>query len=96
MTLEESYLAGVRQMLERNKVYPPLAKRLGQTGEVTLKFEVGKGGEVLKSELVNLSPYPVLNEAAKSLLAAVRFPPIPEELRRPNWQFTYLVKYELN
>lgn len=96
MTLEESYLAGVRQTLERHKIYPPLAKRLGQTGEVTLKFEVGKGGEVLKSELANLSPYPVLNEAAKNLISAVRFPPIPDELRRPSWQFTYLVKYELN
>lgn len=96
MTLEESYLAGVRQTLERNKIYPPLARRLGQTGEVTLKFEVGKGGEVLKSELAALSPYPVLNEAAKNLISAVRFPPIPDELRRPSWQFTYLVKYELN
>ena len=96
MTLEESYLASVRQTLERNKIYPPLAKRLGQTGRVTLKFKVAKDGALLGAELLTLSPFPVLNEAAKNLLASAKFQPIPDELNRPNWEITIPVEYRLD
>lgn len=96
MSVEEFYRASVRQALEQKKVYPPLARRLGQTGTVVLKFILGKNGALLNSEVTNASPYPVLNEAAKTLLASAKFQPIPEELQSPSWEFTIPIEYRLD
>lgn len=96
MSMEEFYRASVRQKLEQKKVYPPLARRLGQTGTVVLKFVLGKDGTLLNSEVAEASPYPVLNEAAKNLLASSSFEPIPAELEKPSWEFTIPVEYRLD
>lgn len=96
MSAEEFYRASVRQTLEQKKVYPPLARRLGQTGTVVLKFILGKNGALLNSELTSASPYPVLNEAAKNLLASAKFQPIPDELQSPSWEFTIPIEYRLD
>lgn len=96
MSAEEFYRASVRQTLEQRKVYPPLARRLGQTGTVVLKFILGKNGALLNSELTSASPYPVLNEAAKTLLASAKFQPIPDELKSPSWEFTIPIEYRLD
>lgn len=96
MSIEEFYRASVRQTLEQKKIYPPLARRLGQTGTVVLKFVLGKDGSLVNAEIAEASPYPVLNEAAKNLLSDSRFEPIPAELEKPSWEFTIPVEYRLD
>jgi protein TonB len=96
MSAEEFYRASVRQTLEQKKIYPPLARRLGQTGTVVLKFKLGKDGSLLSAELAEACPYPVLNEAAKNLVSSSKFQPIPDELEKSSWEFTLPVEYRLD
>jgi periplasmic protein TonB len=97
ISLEDSYKARVSMELERRKTYPAVARRLGQTGRVVLKFKIGKSGEVLSAELVAPSAHSSLNQAAQGLLLAMRsFDPIPDELGRASWEFTVPVEYRLN
>jgi len=96
VSLEDFYKAQVWRELQKNKTYPAVARRLGQTGRVILKFKVGKGGEILSSQLVEKSSFSSLNQAAEGLLASLSgFQPIPEELKRLSWEFTVPVEYRL-
>ena len=44
--LESEYLAKVKNKIEKNKVYPKVAKRLNQTGKVIVSFDILKDGKV--------------------------------------------------
>lgn len=96
LTLEEAYVAAVRRELEKQKNYPPVARRLGQTGRVTLRFKVGSDGSVLESQLVSKSAFQSLNESAEGMLGALKkFQPIPAELKKLSWEFTVPIEYRL-
>lgn len=96
LSLEEAYVAAVRQELERHKSYPAVARRLGQTGRVVLRFKVGSDGAVLESALVSKSNFGSLNTSAEGILAALKkFQPIPAELKRLSWEFTVPIEYRL-
>ena len=96
MNAEEAYLSSVKRELDRNKSYHPMAKRLGQTGRVTLRFKLSAEGRVLESALVTPSPYAALNESALATLAAVKaFQPIPAELNQPSWEITVPIEFSL-
>jgi periplasmic protein TonB len=96
LSAEDAYLAAVKRELDRHKSYHPIAKRLGQTGRVTLRFKLSAEGRVLESRLVTPSPYEALNESALATLAAVRaFQPIPADLGQPSWEITVPIDFRL-
>lgn len=96
LSVKEAYENSVRIELERAKRYPPMAKRLNQTGKVTVRFTVTKDGSVQNPALVAGSPFPTLNQAAEALVQSMKkFQPIPDELKALSWDFTVPIEYKL-
>ena len=97
MSLEDFYQAQVRQEITQKLVYPPAARRLGQTGRVYVRFILAQTGQVLSFEVVKASPYPALNHAADELVrVAARFPPMPAELGASSKAFQIPIEYHLD
>ncbi|WP_271164711.1 energy transducer TonB, partial [Brevundimonas intermedia] len=71
----DAYGARVRAHLEAHKIYPRGAKRLRQTGAVTVRFVIDREGRVISSRLVAASGVPALDEEALAMLA--RASPVP-------------------
>jgi protein TonB len=96
-SLKATYESRIRAALEERKRYPTMAKSLGQTGRVVLRFVVERDGTVSRSELLQKSPYPLLNRATQGILEGVtKLEPIPRELHRLSWEFTVPVDYRLD
>ena len=96
LSLEETYISGVRSDLEKKKFYPPLARRLGQKGKLVLRITVAQDGSIASSELIEKSSFPLLNSAAQSLLYAVnRFQPFPGELKKTSITFNMPIVYSV-
>ena len=96
MDLKQMYLAELRAMIERNKVYPVQASRLGQTGVVEVSFTLTADGHIIDSRISRPCPFQRLNEAA---LVAVNtlghFRPIPSELGGNPIEVKIPIRYSL-
>lgn len=55
--------------------YPPLSRRLGESGEVILRVQVGADGSVLGVQVERSSGYPRLDNAARKAVTSWRFVP---------------------
>ena len=55
--------------------YPALARRMGHSGTVVLRFLVGVDGKVVQSEIEKTSGHPKLDEAARAGLSLCAFKP---------------------
>ncbi len=71
----DAYGARVRAHLEAYKIYPRGAKRLRQTGVVTVRFVIDREGRVIASRIVAASGVSALDEEAMAMLA--RASPVP-------------------
>jgi protein TonB len=71
----DAYGARVRTHLEAHKIYPRGAKRLRQTGVVTVRFVIDREGRVISSRIVSPSGVLALDEEALAMLA--RASPVP-------------------
>lgn len=89
------YASKVKEVLNKNKFYPPLAKRLKQTGLVEVNFVLSQDGKV--KEIVDLvGEHPLLKEAVKEIiLERALFPPFPKEIERASLDLTVPVNFEL-
>ena len=95
-TARDRYLYELRNALERSKVYPAMAKRLGQQGRVMVKFLVDSSGRVTSAEVIEASRFPLLNEAAQKLVVNLSgLKPIPQEVGKSKWEFVLPVDYQL-
>lgn len=93
---QTTYEQYVRAQIAQRKTYPPLARRLGQTGQVVVKFRVEASGQVTNAEVLHQSPYETLNRDAQKILSALsRLEPIPQELGKSHWDFVIGVDYKL-
>lgn len=81
MSAEQRYLASVRKEIEKFKFYPPLARKLRQTGQVIITIRIAEDGSIVESGVSEKSNFPILNSAAETILRSVKkFEPIPSEL----------------
>jgi protein TonB len=61
--------------IERHKSYPAAARSKRQSGTVAVRFEIDGSGRVLNADVKKSSGYPILDEAAVSLIK--RISPLP-------------------
>ena len=95
--LENAYLSKVRNLIEKNKVYPKVAKRLNQTGKVYVTFVITKDGEVKNCRIHKSSRFESLDNASiEILLKIANFEAIPEELNKNSWEITVPIVYQLS
>lgn len=77
----KDYLARLRGRIEAARLYPQQALRMGLEGKVSIQLVVGASGEITGVELVEPSPFPLLNRAAVELIRALSpLPPLPPGL----------------
>ncbi|HET19555.1 MAG TPA: energy transducer TonB [Chromatiales bacterium] len=94
--IEASYKRALAAAIERNKVYPRMASRMGQEGVVTVGFTVLADGTIEDIHIVGEGSYPSLNEATLEAVRAVgRAMPIPPELGKSRWAFAVPIAYRL-
>ncbi|AHI06602.1 siderophore-mediated iron transport protein [Bdellovibrio bacteriovorus W] len=94
---EERYLYELRKLLERRKKYPVMARRMGHTGKVMMRFTLSSDGSLAASEVVEKTPYDSLNNAAVELVKGIDgIKPFPKEITRNAWVITVPIEYSLN
>lgn len=90
------YLGELRELIERKKVYPLQAKRLGQTGIVEITFTLSADGHIMNARVTQSSPYERLNQAALAAVNGVRhFRPIPPEIGEDSMTVKIPMRYSL-
>lgn len=94
---EQRYLYEIKKLLERRKRYPMMAKKMGHTGKVTMRFTLGADGSLKESEIVEKTPYDSLNKAAHELVKGIDgMKPFPQEIQKTSWVITVPIEYSLN
>jgi protein TonB len=94
--LENEYLAKIRMIIEKNKIYPKSAKRLNQMGKVNICFVITKNGDIQNVRIVKKSSFERLDEAAIGILTKINnFEPIPEKLNKNSWEITVPIVYQI-
>jgi protein TonB len=95
--LKQMYLAELRAMIERNKVYPLQASRLGQMGIVEVSFTLTVDGHIIDLRISRPCPFQRLNEAALVAVKSLgQFRPIPSELGAKELEVKVPVRYSRN
>lgn len=78
---KERYLTLLRQLIERRKEYPAMARRGRLEGTVRVRFAVARDGRVRMVEVARSSGVPLLDAGAvRAVNRAGAFPPLPAAL----------------
>jgi protein TonB len=89
-------LQKVRSLLEEQKDYPTMARRLNQEGVVVLQFTISSSGQIEGAQVRRSSGHDLLDQAARETLRRVgRFPPFPAELERRQLTIEIPLAYRL-
>lgn len=73
-----SYFARIKRQIELAWNYPSEAQRKGMTGELTLRFQISRDGNLMNVRLINGSGYNILDEAAlQAVKSAAPYYPFP-------------------
>ena len=78
-----SYFTRIKRQIELSWNYPNEAQRKGITGELTLRFQISRDGNLMNVRLINSSGYNVLDEAAlQAVKSAAPYYPFPVTIDR--------------
>ena len=95
--IENKYFQKIQELIEENKKYPKIAKRLNQSGEIYLNFTIYKNGQIANIKIIKSSNFRRLNKAAIEIMSEIeKFDPIPDELNKDIWNITVPIVYKIN
>lgn len=93
-TAMDIYKAELRATIEKNKYYPTMSRRLGQTGTVVIAFTLLEDGNIVDIRIEKPSQYERLNVSALDAVKKVeRFKPIPKEVGEIRMDIKVPVKF---
>lgn len=79
----QGYLHQVRSLLERNKIYPPMARSRNEQDTVVVRFTISSDGSIGGVSLSRSSGHSLLDQAAQETVSRIRrFPPIPADVQK--------------
>lgn len=88
------YKAELRAKIDQYKYYPPLSRRLGQTGTVVVAFVLEQDGNIVDVKIDSPSQFERLNASALEAVKKVeRFKPIPAEYGQSRMEIKVPVKF---
>ncbi len=94
--LRSLYKAELRGIIDQNKYYPPISKRLGHEGSVVVSFTLLEDGSIIDLRIESPSRYQALNSSALDAVKKVkRFKPIPKELGDSKIELSIPVSFKL-
>ncbi|MDR2612444.1 MAG: TonB family protein [Deltaproteobacteria bacterium] len=92
----EAYKTKVRRKLERNKKYPPRARRDRIEGTATVRFTINRSGQVVNYAIVSASGHAILDDEVNALLQRVNpFPDFPPEIPDPTMTLTAPIQFKM-
>lgn len=90
----QSYLNELIKIVESHKFYPALSRKLGEVGEVGIRFTVDSSGRLLAVILESKSSFDRLNQAAVQAVKDVGlFPRFPSTLNEQKLDLALSLKY---
>ena len=90
-----SYFSRVKQQIQRAWIYPPQAIKSPMGGELSLKFEISKDGNLLNLRLINTSGSNILDaNAIKAVRGAAPYYPFPTTI--PKEKLSILATFVYN
>ncbi len=93
-SIKDIYKAELRATIEKNKYYPTMSRRLGQTGTVVIAFTLLEDGNIVDLRIEKPSQYERLNVSALDAVKKVeRFKPIPKEVGEIRMDIKVPVKF---
>lgn len=96
-TAKAKYFTDIVKLIENNKKYPTMAKRLGQYGMVLVKLTLDKNGKIVELEVKDGVRFSSLREASLKAIESVgTFPSIPTEFGVDTISFNVPIKYQLD
>ncbi len=91
------YRALLYALIEKNKEYPSVGRRLGHEGKVTVSFNLARSGNLISARIDESSGYSELDDSALSAVKkASPFPPFPELVSGESRSFSVRIVFELN
>jgi protein TonB len=91
-----SYLASLRQKLERNKVYPRAARQRRQEGTAILRCVIDRDGHVLSRRVEKSTGYADLDREVEAMLERAQpLPPMPAEMTQAQLEIAVPVDFHL-
>jgi len=94
--IEQSYKAAILKKVDENKIYPPVARRLGHDGRVLVSFTIKSDGSISDLSSIEGTKH---SELIKAALDSVRhsspFNPIPVELNVSQLRISFWITFEL-
>ncbi|WP_449245714.1 energy transducer TonB [Desulfobacca acetoxidans] len=95
-TTLQGYLHKVRSLLEKYKVYPPMARRRNEEGVVVLRFNISADGGIASVSVARSSGHNLLDQGATETVSRVgKFPPIPAELQKSSLRIEVPLSFRL-
>ena len=92
-----SYFGRIKQQIQRAWIYPTQGTKKRLTGEVLLKFEISKEGNLLDLRLINTSGIDVLDiNAIKAVKNAAPFYPFPKTISKKKLSILATFVYSAN
>ncbi|WP_163328394.1 energy transducer TonB [Desulfurobacterium thermolithotrophum] len=89
------YIGLIIEEIEKKKFYPRLAKRFGIEGKVILKIVIDRKGNLESVNIVKTSGSKILDKAALKLIKNCKFPPLPPEYQKDDFEVEIPIRYEL-
>ncbi len=95
-SIKAAYLKEIRDMIESNKHYPRVARRMHLTGIVKVQFAILKEGTICNIEITQRCKHKRLNRAAKKTLEKIEsFKPLPSVFTSGNLVLNVPISYVL-
>jgi protein TonB len=93
---EQAYLASLKEIIERNKEYPFMARKGGMEGTVRIRCALLRNGELRDAAVIKPSGYTILDNAAlRAVRSAGRFPVVPAEIKGETFSFVAPITFRL-
>jgi protein TonB len=92
---KEKYIAAVIAEIEKNKFYPPIARRMGIEGLVKVTITLSRSGKLKNVKVSSSSGSKLLDRAAVKLIKKCHFPPLPSEYKGQEFTIEIPINYVL-
>lgn len=90
-----AYTMALKSFVEKNKVYPRMARRLRHSGLVKVKLNINPDGKFDQIEIISPSAFNTINKGTVKFLKKLgQFKPLPEELVESK-EFIIPIDYKL-
>jgi len=94
--ISREYVSRIRDLIDRQKEYPLMARKSGAEGTVYIKFVISRDGRLKRAEVSRSSGRRILDNAAINAVNRVnRFPAVPESMEEAELNFELPLAYKI-